>query len=145
MSLRNYLVRAKIYLVERVVRTYKCGKPRCKTCLNVQEVGIFRSSVDGRQYWINHRLDHDDRCLVYLLSCKICGKQYVGQTKDKVRFRWNNYKACQRKAVRGEEHQQNYLHEHFLIEDHNGLVENCEICLIDKTDSSDPTHESLSA
>ena len=119
--------------------SYICGKPRCKTCLNVQEVGTFRSLIDGRQYRINHRLDCDDRSLVYLLSCKICSRQYVSQTTDKFRFRRNNYKACQRKAVRGEEHQQNYFRQHFLTEDHNGLIEDCEICLIDKTDSSDPT------
>ena len=34
---------------------------------------------------------------------------------------------------------QNYFHKHFLNEDHQGLLEDCKITLIDKTDSSDAT------
>ena len=41
----------------------------------------------------------DSKSVVYLLTCKVCKKQYVRQTTDKFRFRWNNYKACQRKAL----------------------------------------------
>ena len=66
--LRNYSVEEKVNLPARVVGSYKCGKPSCKTCFNVQEGDTFRSSVDGRQYRINYRLDCDAKCLVYLLS-----------------------------------------------------------------------------
>ena len=69
---------------------------------------------------------------------QVCGKQYVGSTTDKFRFRWNNYKNCQRKAERGEDHMQKYLHDHFLSEDHDGLLNNVYIIFIDKTDPSDP-------
>ena len=34
---------------------------------------------------------------------------------------------------------QRIFHQHFLIEGHDGLVNDCEITLIDKTDSLDPT------
>ena len=30
------------------------------------------------------------KCLIYLLSFKVCGLQYVGSTTDKFHFRWNN-------------------------------------------------------
>ena len=33
---------------------------------------------------------------------------------------------------------QKYLHDHFLIEDHDGLLNNVEITLTDKTDPSNP-------
>ena len=79
-----------------------------------------------------------EKCLIYLFACKVCGKQYVGLTTDKFRYRWSNYKNCQRKAERGEDHMQKYLHDHFLTEDHDGLLNNVEITLIDKTDPSDP-------
>ena len=36
-----------------------------------------------------------------------------------------------------EDHTQKYLHDHFLSEDHDGLLNNVEITLIDKTDPSD--------
>ena len=34
---------------------------------------------------------------------------------------------------------QRYLHEHFLSETHNRLINDVEIIFIDETDSSDPT------
>ena len=68
----------------------------------------------------------------------MCGKQYVGSTTDKFRYRWKNYKNCQRKAERGKNHMQKYLHDHFLKENHDSLLNNVEITLIDKTDPSDP-------
>ena len=33
---------------------------------------------------------------------------------------------------------QNYFHQHFLSENHHGLLEHCEIRLKDKTNGSDP-------
>ena len=112
-NLRNRLVRSKVYPIEREIGCRKCDKPRCKTCDNVIISDNFSSNITKEVFTINHRLNCDDNCLVYLLSCKVCGLQYVGQTSDRFRFRWNNYKACQRKAVKGEEHPQMKLHQHF--------------------------------
>ena len=44
--------------------------------------------------------------MVYLLSFKVCGMQYNGQTNDEFRYRWNNYKDNDRKRLRGEDHKQ---------------------------------------
>ena len=88
---------------------------------------------------INHQLNCNDKCLIYLLSCKVCGLQYVGSTTDKFRLRWNNYKENNRKAKRGEEHMQPLVFEHFSSNDHNSFLEDCSITLIDKIDGSDPT------
>ena len=41
--------------------------------------------------------------------------------------------------MRGRDHTQKYFHEHFLSHDHNGIINDTEIILIDKTDPSDPT------
>ena len=40
----------------------------------------------------NHKLNYDDNCLIYLLSCKCCGKQYVWEPTDNFKYRWNNFK-----------------------------------------------------
>ena len=48
------------------------------------------------------------------------------------------HKNCQGNAERREDHMQKYLHDHFLSEDHDGLLNDVEITLIDKTDPSDP-------
>ena len=73
------------------------------------------------------------------MSCEVYGKQYAGSTTESFRFRWNNDKSCQRKAERGEDCKQNYLHEHFLGESLNGLNDDVEIIFIDETDPSDST------
>ena len=39
---------------------------------------------------------------VYLIECEICGEQYTGSTKTKVRSRANNFKSTQRKFVNKE-------------------------------------------
>ena len=117
----------------------KCGSKRCQVCLNVSETYIFESFQTKRQYKINQHLNNNDKCLIYLLSCKTCGLQYLGSATDRFRLRWNNYKDNDRKAQRGEEHMQPELSEHFHSEEHNGFLQDCNITLIEKTDSSDPT------
>ena len=59
-------------------------------------------------------------------------------TIDRCRLRWDNYKCSQRIAPGGIP-KQNYFHKHFPSENHHELLEDCEIRLIDKTNSSDPT------
>ena len=138
-ALRTHLVGAKVYPVEeRLVGSRKCLRNRCQVCKNVVETDIFQSFVDKKVYKINHRFTCSDKCLVYLLSCKVCGRQYTGQTVDEFRYRWNNYKDNNRKSLRGDEHKQAGFFAHFQGLDHNGFLEDTEITFIDKTDPSDP-------
>ena len=138
-TLRNFLVRAKVYPLERRTGSCACQKKSCRVCLNICESVQFACSVDKKVYKINHYFNCDSKLIVYLLTCKRCGIQYVGQTTDKFRYQWNNYKACQRKAVMGVDVPQRHLHEHFLGEGHTGLLNDVEIRFIDKTDPSEPT------
>ena len=137
-NLRSHLVRSKLYSQKRKTSSSKCNSPRCLTCSNIKKCDTFTSHVTTETFKINHHFNCNSKCLIYLFSCKVCGKQYVGLTKDKFRYRWNNYKKCQRKAQSGEDHMQKYLHDHFLREDHDGLLNNAEITLIEKTDPTDP-------
>ena len=101
-TLRTHLVRAKVYPVEeRLVGSRKCLRNHYQVCKNVVETDIFQSFADKKVYTINHRFTCSDKCLVYLLSCKVCGRQYAGQTVDEFRYRWNNYKDNNRKSLRG--------------------------------------------
>ena len=138
-NLRSHLVRSKLYPLKRTTGSNKCNTPRCQVGKNVKECYEFSSHVTKETFKINHYFDCNSKCLIYLMSCKVCGKQYVGSTTERFRFRWNNYKSCQRKAERGEDCMQKYFHDHFLSEGHNGLIDDVEIVFIDKTDPSDPT------
>ena len=137
-KLSSYLVRAKLYPLERVTGTCKCHGKRCAVCLNVNETSTFTSSVTHEAYKINHKFDCNSKCLNYLLTCKQCSKQYVGQTIDDFGFQWNNYKDNNRKYQRSEMWMQEHLFRHFSSPDHNGFSNDVSITLIDKTDPSDP-------
>ena len=103
------------------------------------QTDTFASFVTKKVYKINHSFNCDSKCLIYLFLFKVSGIQYVGSTVDRFRLRWNNYKSCQRNAADGGTPNQNYFHQHFLSDGHDGLMNNCEIIFIDKTDPSDPT------
>ena len=133
-KLSSYLVCAKLYPLERKRGSYKCGNLRCLVCNNIEETDTFTRE----SFKINHHLCCNDKCLIYLLTCKVCKKQYTGKTVDRFRLRWNNYKESDRKFLRGEEIKQKSLHEHFLSDSHQSFEEDVSICLIDKTDPSDP-------
>ena len=138
INLKGNLVRSKVYPLERDMGSRHCGESRCKVCNNIVVTRSFSSSKTGETFKINHKLHCNSKCLIYLLTCKVCGIQYVGQTTDKFRYRWNNYKAEGRKAARGEDLMQKFLHAHFLSEGHSGIEEDGQIILIDKTDSAAP-------
>ena len=69
-KISSYLVRAKLYPLERKVGSEKCGKSRCEVCLNIQETDTFTSTTTGKSFKINHKLNCDGNCLVFIFSNK---------------------------------------------------------------------------
>ena len=129
---------AKLYPLERTVDSFKCNGKHCQVCINVTESNNFSSSVDNKEYVINHSFNFNDKFIIYLLTCNKCEMQYVGKTVDDFRLRWNNYKDDNRKYLRKESRMQQHLFEHFSSEDHNSFLEDVSVISIDKTDPKDP-------
>ena len=94
---------------------------------------------DKKVYKINHRFTYSNKCLVYLLSRKVCGMQYNDETNDEFRYRQNNYKDNNQKSLRGEEDKRAGFFAHFQTAVHSGFTNYTEIRFIDKTDPSDTT------
>ena len=69
-ELRSYFVREKLYPLERIVGSIQCKGKRCHTCHNVKETEIFTSTTTGKIFKINHKLNCNDKCLVYILTSK---------------------------------------------------------------------------
>ena len=138
-TIKESLVRAKIPPLSTKKGTFQCADKRCTTCKNVKVASEFTSREYGKTYQINFELNCNSKSLIYLISCKTCGIQYVGQTTRRWRDRWNLYKQNQDLAKKGQHHQQPKFHQHFLAEDHNGLVADADVILIDKTNSVTPT------
>ena len=137
-KMSSYLIRAKLYPEERTKGSFKCGSKRCEVCLNVNETSTLASTVTAETYIINPKFNRNDKCLVYFLTCNCCKKQYVGQTVDKFRFRWDNYKSNCRKHQRGETCRQQHLYQYFCSSNHNCFISDVSVTFIDKTDLCDP-------
>ena len=75
--------------------------------------------------------------MIYLLTCNQCRKQYVGQTVDRFRFRWNNYKCNCHKHAKSESVKQQHLYDHFMLEHYTQFVNDASIMFIDKKDPAD--------
>ena len=133
-KLSSYFVRDKLYPLHRKVGSKKCAKNCCKVCDYVTGTDTFTSTVTGESFKINHHLNCDDRCIMYLLTCKQCQKQYTGETTNGFRYRWNNYKSNSRKFDRKESCMQEHLYRHFSSPDHRGFLNHVSVTLIDKTD-----------
>ena len=108
-KLSSYLVRGKLYPLEQKRGSYKRGSSRCQVCNNIEETETFSSTVTGETYKINHHLCCNDKCLIYLLTCKVCAKQHTDKAVDKFKSRWNNYKDSDRAFLRGQEIKQKFF------------------------------------
>ena len=76
-KLSSYLVLPKLYSLQRNIGSSKSGKQRCEVCDNVTDTSIFSSTVTEDTFKINHKIKNcDDKCLIYLVTCKQCNKQY---------------------------------------------------------------------
>ena len=115
-KISSYIVRAKLYPLERTVGSYKCGKKCCEECDVISEADTFSSTVTGEGFKINHKFNCNDKCLVYLATYKICNRLYIGHTTGSFRSMWNKYKSKSRKFDKNEKCIQGYFYSHFESE-----------------------------
>ena len=74
---------------------HRCGKNRCKTCVNIVEGHSFSSNVSGRHYNVisnQPTMTCETDNVIYLISCGRCSIQYVGLTSQMLRKRMNNHR-----------------------------------------------------
>ena len=76
--------------------------------------------------------------MVYLLTCTVCLKQYVGSTGTRFRLRFNQYRSNIK--LYGEERlgfKQEKLIEHFFRSSENGTHHDIKVQIIDDCDLND--------
>ena len=74
----SHLVHSKLHSLKQTTGSYKCNTPLYQVGKNVKECYEFSSHVTEEIFKINHCFDCNSKCLIYLMSCKECAKQYVG-------------------------------------------------------------------
>ena len=88
---------------------------------------------------MNYNFNCNSLNVVYLITCRICGLQYVGSTTTKFRARFNNHKSRMRRhrnLDRAQREQDDMLYRHFWSVGHSGLKD-IKIQLIDRVNKSE--------
>ena len=69
MSSTSYLVRTKLYPLERKVGSCKCRCNCCQVYRSITETDMFVCNNDQSFYEFYRSFDSNDKCLIYLLAC----------------------------------------------------------------------------
>ena len=106
--------------------TTTCNKPKCRLHDIVKMQSTFKSDQTKIEYQIRTDLDCDSENVIYLITCNLCKKQYVGQTQNRLRIRL----VCHKYSIRHEENVP--VANHFNLPGHS-LEEHFEIVPIEQT------------
>ena len=68
------------------------GGNRCKLCTTLNVSTHFTSTFTGLRYRMRHHLTCKSRFTVYLITCKLCSKQYTGSSTDPLHVRHQGHR-----------------------------------------------------
>ncbi len=69
----------------------KCKRRNCRHCPKIDRSGSVQNLLNNRSYQCISKADCQTNNLIYLLICDNCGKQYVGQTLNRIMDRVNSH------------------------------------------------------
>ena len=61
---------------------FKCNKPSCKICPYIKEGKKFKSNFSDKSIEITQHFTCEEKNCIYLIQCKKCKQQYIGECKD---------------------------------------------------------------
>ena len=111
----NVMGRDETDNIQTNFKSVKCGSRKCMTCDHLVEGNSFTSNVTNRVYNVvspSTKVSCSTRNVIYLISCRKCGVQYVGETSQTLRSRFNNHRN-RLKRLCGL-----YLYHHFSSDGH---------------------------
>ena len=88
-NLRDSLVHSQLNQKKTPHRFQKCGKPHCQTCPHVRETNTVENM--GRKLHVTISATCNSHNVVYLIQCRKCGKQYIGQTLNTVHTQFQEH------------------------------------------------------
>ncbi len=68
-----------------------CKNTKCRYCPKLDFSGKVRSTTTGKTYILPQRITCKFNNLIYLIPCKICKSQYVGQTGNSIQMRFQKH------------------------------------------------------
>jgi len=72
----------------------RCNSNHCRACRYITAATKFTSSTNKKTFNIRGALTCTSSNVIYLITCKKCQKQYVGETGMPLRDRINNHLSC---------------------------------------------------
>jgi len=103
-SLRRHLVRSRLHrpaticknnqkttTINRPLGSTVCHSNRCKACNHIKTGSTFESTHNKRTFKIRGSINCKTRNLVYLVTCRKCHQQYVGETSRSLADRINDH------------------------------------------------------
>ena len=137
--IRDKLVRSKLKeIIFKDAATNACGHSNCNISKILESGDQFESTVTNKKYPINFPFDCNSCYVVYLLTWKLCRKQYVGSAATRFRLRFNQYKSNIKLYWEGRRgFKQEKLIQHFFLCIRNGTHEDIKVQMNDHCDRND--------
>ena len=108
-----------------------CNRRGCITCRHIKTTDTFRSTVTKRSYKMHTPATCKTECVVYLIQCSKCQKQYVGLSKNALHIRLNGH----RHDIKNMKIQKNPVAKHFNKRGHS--MADLTIMVIEKLRNND--------
>ena len=96
-----------------VVKKYPCRNKNCRYCPLLNTTGMISSTSTAQEFMSKFNVNCKMGNLVYVITCKTCQQQYVGQTKYKLKDKMKNH--LYKKSRKDQS-----IIKHFSKEDHKG-------------------------
>ena len=90
-NLRDFLVHSSFHDTASHF-SQSCDRRRCSHCKNIIKTDVFTSSRTQNSFNLRFSTDCTSQNVIYLIECKRCKMQYVGQTNQQVSKRMNSHR-----------------------------------------------------
>ena len=91
-NLQDMLVHSQLNRTVNAGSVSKCNRPRCSNCSSIVESNSFLSTTASASFSVRENFTCASSEVIYLIICKKCNIQYVGQTQQKCSQRMNKHK-----------------------------------------------------
>ena len=91
-NLRDFLVRASlIFTPYEPPSNCPCGASRCKSCSTLLDMDKFTSHTTEQHFKVKIKASCKSSNIIYLIVCRRCSQQYVGETSQPLHCRINSH------------------------------------------------------
>ena len=94
-NLHQILVRSKLTRQTKDGAFTGCGEPRCKLCkIHACDTNKFTSNHYKKEFNVKGKISCKSMNVVYLITCRKCAVQYVGETGRALRDRMADHRSA---------------------------------------------------